>query len=146
MNLPAIATTTTGSFPRPGWLAETNRTAVDFQLEGDVLREAQDDATALILQEQEEMGFDLVTDGEQRRVSFITHIIAGMEGFEFTKTHLKAIRRRTVANREVPSVVGPITRRGPIVVDDLKFAKARTRLPVKMAVPGPMTVIDSSFD
>lgn len=146
MNLPPIAVTTTGSFPRPGWLAETNRTAVAFRLEDEALREAQDDATALILREQEEMGFDLVTDGEQRRVSFITHVIGGMDGFDLKKTRLKAIRRRAIANREVPTVVGPVRRRGPIVVDDLRFAKARTKLPVKMAVPGPMTVIDSSYD
>lgn len=117
-----------------------------FRIEGDALREAQDDATALILREQEEMGFDLVTDGEQRRVSFITHVIAGMDGFDFKKTHLKAIRRRAVANREVPTVTAPVKRRGPIVVDDLRFAKARTTLPVKMAVPGPMTVVDTTYD
>jgi 5-methyltetrahydropteroyltriglutamate--homocysteine methyltransferase len=31
-------------------------------------------------------------------------------------------------------------------VDDLKFAKAHTDRPVKAAVPGPMTVIDTTFD
>jgi len=146
MNLPPIAATTTGSFPRPTWLAETNRTAVVFRLEGEPLREAQDDATALSLREQEAMGLDLLTDGEQRRISFINHVIAGMDGFDFTRTRPKAIRRRDVANREVPIVVGAVRRRGPIVVEDLRFAKAHTTCPVKMAVPGPLTVVDTTFD
>jgi 5-methyltetrahydropteroyltriglutamate--homocysteine methyltransferase len=32
------------------------------------------------------------------------------------------------------------------VVDDLRFAKRQTRKPIKMAVPGPMTVVDSTVD
>ena len=59
---------------------------------------------------------------------------------------MKVIRRRPESVRAVPSVIGPVRRRGPVVVDDLRFAKAHTSSPVKMAVPGPLTVVDSSFD
>jgi len=45
-------TTTTGSFPRPAWLAATDRSRATFRLEGEALREAQDDATLLTLREQ----------------------------------------------------------------------------------------------
>jgi 5-methyltetrahydropteroyltriglutamate--homocysteine methyltransferase len=42
--------------------------------------------------------------------------------------------------------VGKIKRRKPAIVDDFRFAKAQTGKPIKMAVPGPMTVIDSTLD
>src|SRR5690348_13418375 len=40
MEIPAIATTTIGSFPRPTWLAGTERSRVNFRLEGPTLKEA----------------------------------------------------------------------------------------------------------
>jgi methionine synthase II (cobalamin-independent) len=56
MQLPPIATTTVGSFPRPSWLAATERSRVNFVLEGPALKEAQDDATALSIFTQERIG------------------------------------------------------------------------------------------
>jgi len=146
MNLPPIATTTVGSFPRPNWLSDRERSEITFRLEGELLREAQDDATIAILHEQERVGLDLLTDGEQRRPHFINHVLAAMEGFDLVKRRNKAIRRRTDVERAVPRVVGPVRRRAVAVVGDLLFAKAHTARPVKMAVPGPMTVVDSTYD
>ncbi len=146
MHLPPIATATVGSFPRPGWLiAERERGSVTFEMEGVSLKEAQDDATALVIAEQEEIGLDLLTDGEQRRTSFIHHITANWSGIDLTRLRPKAIRRRTQA-RPVPCVVSKVERRSAALVEDLRFAKARTGKPLKMAVPGPMTVIDSTYD
>ena len=146
MNLPPIATTTVGSFPRPNWLSERERSEVTFRLEGELLREAQDDATIVILHEQERAGLDLLTDGEQRRPHFINHVLGTLEGIDLVNRRPKAIRRRTDVERLVPRVVGPIRRRDVAVVGDLMFAKAHTSMPLKMAVPGPMTVVDSTYD
>ncbi|HXG53027.1 MAG TPA: 5-methyltetrahydropteroyltriglutamate--homocysteine methyltransferase [candidate division Zixibacteria bacterium] len=146
MQIPAVATTTIGSFPRPAWLASSERTQVRFRLDGAALREAQDDATRLILHTQEEIGLDLLTDGEQRRTGFIHHVLAAWDGIDLVHQGIKAIYRRREQNRMVPRVVGKIERRRAAVVEDLRFAKAHTRKPIKMAVPGPMTVIDSTLD
>jgi len=146
MQLPPIATTTVGSFPRPGWLSDRDRSEVTFRMEGELLREAQDDATIAILHEQERVGLDLLTDGEQRRPQFINHVLAAMDGFDLVNRRDKAIRRRTDVERSVPRVVGPVRRRAVAVVGDLLFAKAHTSRPVKMAVPGPMTVVDTTYD
>jgi 5-methyltetrahydropteroyltriglutamate--homocysteine methyltransferase len=40
----------------------------------------------------------------------------------------------------VPRIVGPIRRRHPVQVDDLKFLRAHTRRTVKVTVPGPFTM------
>src|SRR5581483_2248923 len=146
MQLPPIAATTVGSFPRPSWLADVERSDAVFRLEGPALRAAQDDATVVILHEQEQLGLDLLTDGEQRRPNFINHFLAGLEGFDLANRVPKAIRRRATVTRDVPRVVGQVRRTGPVLVDDLRLAKAHTTRPVKMAVPGPMTVVDTTSD
>ena len=146
MQFQPLAATTVGSFPRPAWLATNERMEVSFRQADAALREAQDDATLLAIYDQERAGIDLVTDGEQRRLSFINHILAGLDGFDLENRHPKNIRRRPGNERLVPTVVGKVARRGPIAVDDVSFAKAHTTLPVKIAVPGPLTVIDTTYD
>jgi 5-methyltetrahydropteroyltriglutamate--homocysteine methyltransferase len=147
MQLPAIATTTIGSFPRPSWLGTVHdRSEVDFRLEGDMLKEAQDDATRLIMQTQQQIGLDLLTDGEQRRPHFINHVLAAFDGIDLKNSGIKQVYRRREKPHSVPRVVRKIQRRCAAVVDDLRFAKAQIDKPIKMAVPGPMTVVDSTLD
>lgn len=146
MQLPPIAATTIGSFPRPEWLAQNDRNRAIFRLEGEVLRKAQDDATALSIHTQERIGLDLLSDGEQRREGFINHILAAFNGVDLVNQKVKTMYRRREQPRPVPVVVGKITRRAPAVVDDVKFAKAQTNKPIKMDVPGPMTIVDSTLD
>ena len=145
--LPPVATTTVGSFPRPAWLASgPDRVIVTFQHEGQSLREAQDDATIVSLFEQEHAGLDLLTDGEQRRTSFIDHILASWSGIDLGQRKLKTIRRGRGSQMMVPCVVDKVERRSTAVLDDFSFAKALTSRPIKMAVPGPMTVVDTTYD
>ena len=146
MQLPPIATTTVGSFPRPRWLAVTERSRANFRFEGYTLKEAQDDATALSILTQQRIGLDLLSDGEQRRTGFINHILAAFDGIDLEHEAVKRIYRRREQPRPVPRIVGKIKRRTHAIVEDLRFAKAQTAKPIKMDVPGPMTVIDSTLD
>jgi 5-methyltetrahydropteroyltriglutamate--homocysteine methyltransferase len=146
MDLPPIAATTVGSFPRPSWLATREGNDTVFNLAGEMLREAQDDATALVIHEQETIGLDLVTDGEQRRTTFINHILAEFEGIDLERRQPKDIRRRIGRQRLVPTVVGKVRRRGPILTDEVRFARDHADRPLKLAVPGPLTVVDTTVD
>ena len=134
MQLKPLTTTTIGSFPRPAWLAATDRSHARFRLEGEALREAQDDATLLTLREQEALGLDIVTDGEQRREGFIFHMARTWEGIDLVNQGRKDTYRGRAAPRTVPRITGKIVRRAPSTVEDLRFAKAHTRAPVKMAL------------
>src|SRR5437870_1469736 len=134
MKLGPLTTTSIGSFPRPSWLAHTERNRVTFQLEGEALREAMDDATIVTLREQEELGIDLVTDGEQRREGFIFHMTRTWDGVDLVNQAQKEVYRRRRQPRSVPRITGKIKRRGPATVDDVRFAKAYTDRPVKMAL------------
>lgn len=146
MTLPPVAATTVGSFPRPGWLAQTRRTEVAFSSTGDALREAQDDATRLVIHQQEATGLDLLTDGEQRRVGFINHVLASFDGVDLENQQLKGIRGKEKPQRLVPTIVGKVRRRDQAVVKDFQFARGVTNRPLKMDVPGPQTVIDTTVD
>jgi len=47
---------------------------------------------------------------------------------------------------EVPTVIGPVRRRGPIHSDEVRFARAQTRRELKWTMPGPMTIVDTIHD
>src|SRR5580692_8539130 len=126
----ALATTSVGSFPRPGWLAETQRSEATFRMTGAPLKEAMDDATVVVLREQEELGLDLLTDGEMRRTHFIFHIAGVWDCVDTEHLVTKEIYRNRVANRVVPRITGKIARRQPSSVDDLRSAKAHTTRPI----------------
>src|ERR1051326_5494943 len=91
-----------------------------------------DDATVLVLREQEALGLDLLTDGEMRRTTFIFHIAGAWDGVDIEHPVVKEIYRNRAANRLVPRITGRIVRRGPATVDDLRFAEAHTARPLKM--------------
>ena len=146
MQLAPLATTSIGSFPRPHWLAKTNVTRAAFVVPPEGMQEACDDATVLVLRHQENLGLDVVTDGEQRREGFIFHIAGQWNGVDTQNLALKERYRNRIMNQMVPRIVGKVTRRSPAAVEDTRFAKANTELPLKMQVPGPMTVIDSTLN
>jgi 5-methyltetrahydropteroyltriglutamate--homocysteine methyltransferase len=113
-------------------------------MSGAPLKEALDDATIVVLREQEELGLDILTDGEMRRTHFIFHIAGAWDGIDTKNLVNKAIYRNRTANRMVPRITGKIVRHNAASVEDLRVARSHTRLPLKMAVPGPMTVADSA--
>jgi 5-methyltetrahydropteroyltriglutamate--homocysteine methyltransferase len=144
MEFGPLTTTSVGSFPRPTWLAHTKRNQLTYRLEDHELKEAMDDAMALVIREQEELGLDLLTDGEMRRTTFVFHIAGRWYGVDIERQVNKQIYRNREANRMVPRIVDKIVRNKAAAVDDLRTAKTHTDEPIKVAVPGPMTVIDSS--
>ncbi|HEX4409739.1 MAG TPA: cobalamin-independent methionine synthase II family protein [Xanthobacteraceae bacterium] len=146
MSFPALATTSVGSFPRPAWLADTKRNEVAFRQSGNALETALDDATVLVLREQERLGLDILTDGELRRKHFIFHIAGAWDGIDTQTLATKTVYRNRTANRVVPRITGRIARRAAASVSDLRAAKTHTDRPLKMAVPGPMTVADSALN
>ena len=151
---PFVATVV-GSMPKPAWLMEqvplnaegkqVHGKGADWGFEGDMLRQAQDDAVRLTLHDQVHAGIDLVSDGEQRRKSYLTHITMRLDGFDYETLAKKWTRnRRRLA--DVGRCVGPVGRSRPLVVDDLRFLLAEADRPVKITLPGPMTVVDSTAD
>ncbi|MAZ99450.1 MAG: 5-methyltetrahydropteroyltriglutamate--homocysteine methyltransferase [Rhodospirillaceae bacterium] len=148
-------TTVVGSMPKPDWLMENlplntkgkqvHGKGANWQFEGEILEAALDDATRLTVHDQIIAGIDIISDGEQRRTSYLTYITSKLSGFDYDNLAEKWTRNnRRLA--EVGQCVGPIKRVNNLLSKDLEFLKSQTALPVKVTLPGPMTVVDSTFD
>lgn len=139
-----LPTSTAGSLPKPSWLAQPETLWSPWKLEGEALREGKQDALRLALQEQHRAGIDIVSDGEQTRQHFVTTFIEHLEGVDFEKRATVRIRDRYEAS--VPTVTRTVSRQKPVFVEDARFLRQLTDQPIKWALPGPMTIIDTLYD
>ncbi|MCZ7842547.1 methionine synthase [Stenotrophomonas sp. BSUC-16] len=139
-----LPTSTAGSLPKPSWLAEPEKLWSPWKLQDESLIEGMQDALRLSLQEQQHAGIDIVSDGEQTRQHFVTTFIEHLSGVDFEKRETVRIRNRYDAS--VPTVVGAVSRPKPVFVEDAKFLRRQTTQPIKWALPGPMTMIDTLYD
>ena len=139
-----LPTSTAGSLPKPSWLAEPEKLWSPWKLEGDALAHGKHDALKLSLHEQQRAGIDIVSDGEQSRQHFVTTFIEHLDGVDFDKRETVKIRDRYDAS--VPTVVGAVSRQKSVFVEDARFLREQTDQPIKWALPGPMTMIDTLYD
>ena len=143
-----LQTTITGSLPKPAWLADPGaQLFAPWTQPADRLDEAQDDAVRLAIADQEEAGIDIVSDGEQRRRHYIWGFLEGLTGTDTERLGRKRTRGgKYVAEQDVARITGELARKGPVMGPALAFAKAHTRRPVKVTLPGPMTLVDTTLD
>src|SRR5215217_2087 len=139
-----LPTSTAGSLPKPSWLAQPEKLWSPWQLQGEELIEGKQDALRVTLADQRQAGIDIVSDGEQTRQHFVTTFIEHLDGVDFEKRETVRIRDRYDAS--VPTVVGAVSRPRAVFVDDAKFLRQQTSQPIKWALPGPMTMIDTLYD
>lgn len=150
-----IATTTIGAYPKPGYVPISDWfTKPDGDYTSDYLDElsnAGDDADELfrratheVVTDQVNAGIDVPTDGEVRRENYIHYLCRHMNGFSFKALATRQIRGTTKAL--LPTIVGPITAGHSPLPRDYDIAQAATDRPVKITLPGPMTIIDSTVD
>ncbi len=140
-----LQTTLAGSLPKPSWLAEPEKLWAPWRLEGAELDAAKRHATILAIKCQEDAGLDIVGDGEQARVHFVHGFLANLSGIDFQKKTMMGIRNNRYM-AEVPTVVGPIRRNGPVHGIEARTARAHTTRKLKFTLPGPMTIVDTIAD
>ncbi|PYM72367.1 MAG: methionine synthase [Candidatus Rokuibacteriota bacterium] len=140
-----LHTTIAGSLPKPAWLAAPRTLWAPWRLEGAALEEGKRDAVRLALRDQEAAGIDIVTDGEQTRRHFVWGFVEQLEGVDFSKMVTIGIRADRY-KADVPTVAGPLRRRGPIHRDEAQFLRTATGRRIKFTMPGPMTVVDTIHD
>jgi 5-methyltetrahydropteroyltriglutamate--homocysteine methyltransferase len=141
-------TTLVGSYPQPEWLIDRDKLSSSppariraqelWRIPARLLGQAQDDATILAIKAQEEAGLDIIGDGEIRRESYSNRFATALEGVDVANP--ATVLGRSGRPNLVPRIVGPIRRKWPVEVDDVKFLRAHTRKPIKMTVPGPFTM------
>ncbi len=138
-------TTVAGSLPKPVWLAEPEKLWPAWRLEGDALAAGKIDATILAVKRQEDAGIDIVSDGEQARIHFVHGFLANLDGVDLTRRQTIGIRADRY-KAEVPTVTGPIRRKGPVHKLEASAARAHTKRKLKFTLPGPMTIADTIAD
>jgi 5-methyltetrahydropteroyltriglutamate--homocysteine methyltransferase len=156
----ALLTTTIGAYPKPGYTPITDWFQApagpdDRSPTGDYeqqLAAAGEQAEALFLKaieevvrDQVEAGIDVPTDGEVRRENYIHYHCRHLDGIDFSRLTAKPLRGGAYV-AELPTVTGPIRARDHFLPRDFAAAQAFTERPIKITVPGPMTIADTLAD
>jgi 5-methyltetrahydropteroyltriglutamate--homocysteine methyltransferase len=154
-----MLTTTIGAYPKPDyvpirdWFQREDGTdtaeptagyAETVARYGGRLEEILDRATVEVVREQVDLGIDIPTDGEIRRENYIHYHCRHLLGIDFESLTEKQMRGHDQAL--LPTVTGPIRAGPPFLVRDWQIAQSATRKPIKITVPGPLTIGDSIAD
>jgi 5-methyltetrahydropteroyltriglutamate--homocysteine methyltransferase len=134
-----------GSLVRPEALVEARGEFRAGRLGPQEYRQVEDAAVDDALRLQQQVGVDVATDGEMRRNIFFEFFVTGLDGLsplpgwtvEFHGTTPEDAMSVTIPF----TVTERITPRTCPGVDELRYAKARTTLPVKVTLPSPMMIL-----
>lgn len=141
-SLPLLPTTSVGSFPKPDYLKKARTQASRGEIKEKRLRELEEKATREWIHFQEEIGIDILVDGEMYRGDMVTYFAETLKGFEISGLV------RSYGNRyyRKPVVVDQIKRAKPMTIEWFQFAQRLTKKPVKGMLTGPYTIMDWSFN
>ena len=156
-----IKTTCIGAYPKPDWLPVRDWFQVEqgmtdaggdvthqytkvMQQDGDNITELLDKATVAAVDDQTSCGIDIPTDGEQRRENYIHYQCRHLNGFDFSNL-TKRVLRNGAYEASLPTIRGKIEPEGDhFLPRDWQIAQAATDQPVKITVPGPITIMDTT--
>lgn len=131
-----------GSLLRPKALRDAVKARRLGRIADSQLRQVQDECIRKVIQQQERLGLEVVTDGEFRRPSYWMHWVEHVDGLEVddARFHFQdhsGLKRSFTA----PSVVGELRRVSPISSSEYSFSAAVTPAFVKMTMPSPSTFL-----
>lgn len=137
-----LKTTTVGSFPKSEELKSARAKVRRGQMDKAQLKSLEQEETRNWIRIQEQIGLDILVDGEQYRGDMATYFAEHLEGFKVSSLV------RSYGNRyyRKPIAISEIRWKGPITVEWFKFAQGLTQKPVKGMLTGPYTMMDWSFD
>ena len=101
-------------------------------------------AALSVISDQISAGIDIVTDGEVRRENYIHYHCRHLDGIDFEVLTEKDVRG--VYKARLPTITGPVKARAPFLPHDWKAAQSLSERPVKVTLPGPMTIGDTVAD
>ncbi len=156
-----ILTTCIGAFPKPAYVPVIDWFTSDFATNTsratdiyESLLSAADDsaedlfkiATEEIIKDQLTAGIDIPTDGEIRRENYIHYHCRHLDGIDFQNL-TKANLRNGAYETSLPTVIGAIKPCGDhFLIHDFKVAQSFTDRPIKLTIPGPLTIADTTAD
>ena len=160
----AIKTTCIGAYPKPEYVpildwfdsseGEQNtrdtRATLTYQQRLEAAGEEAESlfvkAAAEVIAEQIECGIDIPTDGEVRRENYIHYHCRHFNGIDFDNL-TSVLARDGAATMQLPTIRAQISVRPEhFLPHDFKVAQTCTDRPIKVTVPGPITIADTTAD
>jgi 5-methyltetrahydropteroyltriglutamate--homocysteine methyltransferase len=147
----AFTTTVVGSFPRSRELIDAAKKHSAGQLPKQEINAIEEKATAETIREEEAAGLDVITDGEQRRSSFVSFVgdkIPGFKVMHITKLNpdaMEILKRNKVQLTYMRALVSEPLRDAVIARDEFEAARKYSKKPFKVTLPAPYLVMWESW-
>jgi 5-methyltetrahydropteroyltriglutamate--homocysteine methyltransferase len=135
-------TTSVGSFPKPDYLKKARTQHQKGAIDDKELERLERKATEEWIRLQEQIGIDILVDGEMYRGDMAAYFADRLDGFEssgLVRSYGNRFYKKPIAKREIRF-------REPITVAWWRFAQGLTDKPVKGILTGPYTMMDWSFN
>jgi len=154
-----LLTTTIGAYPKPEYVelpdwfgaaagpdteAPTENWAGALARMGGDAEEILARGTREVVDDQVSCGIDIPSDGEIRRENYIHYHCRHLAGFDFENLTEKKVRG--VYSAKLPTIRGPVRAQASFLPHDWQVAQSYTDKPVKITIPGPMTIADTVAD
>ena len=140
-----------GSFSRPRELIDATKKHAAGELAQADLDAQLEKATEATIRGEEEAGLDVITDGEQRRSSFVSFVgdkIPGFEVMHITKLNpdaMEILKRNKVQLTYMRAVVTEELGDAVIARDEFEKARKYSKKPFKVTLPAPYLVMWESW-
>jgi 5-methyltetrahydropteroyltriglutamate--homocysteine methyltransferase len=137
-----LLTTSVGSFGKPDYLQKARNAHARGKLGATELLELERKATAEWITVQEEIGLDILVDGEMYRGDMVAYFADLLDGYS------EGGLVRSYGNRyyHKPVISGKLARPKPMTVEWFQYAQSLTDKPVKGMLTGPYTMLDWSYN
>lgn len=141
--LPALPTTTIGSFPQTSEVRQLRVKYKRGELTEAEYQAAIDAQIAECIKLQEDIGIDVLVHGEFERTDMVEYFGQQLSGFAFTENGwVQSYGSRYV---RPPIIFWDVARPQPMTVREFQVAQALTQKPVKGMLTGPVTILNWSF-
>ena len=152
-----MLTTVIGAYPKPNYLKITDwfnavggtDTANPTKLYEDEIKKMGADAEAIfkkaaedVIKDQLDCDIDIITDGEIKRENYIHYHCRHLNGVDFN-TLTEKVARTGNYKCWLPTITNKISATDPFLVDEWKSNQSLSDKPVKVTIPGPMTITDT---
>ena len=152
-----MLTTVIGAYPKPDYLKITDwfnakggtDTATPTKFYEDEIKKMGVDAEAIfdkaakeVIKDQLDCGIDIITDGEIKRENYIHYHCRHLNGVDFN-TLTEKVARTGNYKCWLPTITNKISAADPFLVDEWKSNQSLSNKPVKVTIPGPMTITDT---
>jgi 5-methyltetrahydropteroyltriglutamate--homocysteine methyltransferase len=143
LGLPALPTTTIGSFPQTGDIRRARAAFARGDIDGAAYEGFLRDEIARVIALQEEIGLDVLVHGEAERNDMVQYFAENLDGFAVTRNGwVQSYGSRATR----PSILwGDVARPAPITVPWAAYAQSLSDKPVKGMLTGPVTILAWSF-